>query len=330
MLDSGAAQTAVAVLALLFCFANGFVDAPNLIGTAVSARAVPLRTVVVLSALANAAGLFAGSAVALWLAGNLVEPDSVTPAMLLAAVAAAIALTGVAMLLRMPAPASHALMGALMGAAVAAGGWSSLRAGGVIFVLMAAVFSPLVAGVSGWAIMRAVDTLLRRQSPAQANPWFRRLQLLTATLVSLAHGASDGQKSLAILLLLSAATGRPAGGLPGWLLPALAAAMGAGVLAGGSRLFGQPGFKVIRLQPVQGFAVEAAAGWVLAFVTAIGIPASTTHIVAGALTGVGMARRSESVRWAISDRVRGAWYLTLPVAALLAGLLFQLFRVGVR
>ena len=318
----------VVAAALLFGFTNGWNDAANGIITVVSTRALnPLRAVT-LATVANMAGALFGTAVAFTIARELIDPAGVTQVMLLAALLVAIGWNTVMTLWGMPISASHALIGGLLGAALAGGGIGMILPVGTGKVLFWMLLSPLLGGLLGWVLIRLINLVLWNRAPESVNPWFKRLQLLSAAAVSLAHGTADGQKVTGMITLALLAGGYVSDfQIPAWAVAGAAMALGLGTAFGGWRATQAMRLRVLRLQPVHGVAAEAAAAGLLLATAAAGIPVSTTHTITGAIIGVGVARRFRGVRWAVANPILSAWIITLPGAALLGWLAAKLLSL---
>jgi inorganic phosphate transporter, PiT family len=316
--------------ALLFDFTNGWNDAANSIATVVSTRVLTPMKAVALAAVLNVAGAFFSEAVAHTIGTGLVDPAQVTPVVVLAALLTGIAWNTVMTLAGMPISASHALIGGLIGAAVAKGGWAILYTGGITTVLIAMLLSPVLGGLFGWLVMKVINTLLRNVAPAAVTNWFKRLQMLSVAFVSFSHGSGDAQKVMGIITLALFSGGYIADiAVPTWVVFAAAAAMGLGTLVGGRAVIKTLGMKMMRLQPVHGFAAETAAATFLTIAANIGIPVSSTHTITGSIIGVGMAKRAGAVRWGIANKILYAWVLTLPGCAAASWLIYRLLSVVV-
>lgn len=314
----------VIACALLFDFTNGWNDAANSIATVVSTRVLSPFQAVLLAAGLNVVGAFYSDAVAKTIGGGLVDPTQVNQLVILATLAAGIAWNIAMTLAGMPISASHALIGGLIGAAVAKGGWAIVNAGGIQTVLLAMLLSPVLGGLMGWLFMHVINFLMGNQAPASVTAWFKRLQLLSVAFVSFSHGSGDAQKVMGIITLALFAGGYiPTLTVPSWVVLAAAAAMGAGTMLGGWGVIRTLGMKMLRLQPVHGFAAETAAATFLTIAARIGIPVSSTHTITGSIIGVGLAKRSGAVRWGIANKIVYAWVLTLPGCALVAWLVYQ-------
>lgn len=320
---------AVVVAALLFDFTNGWNDAANAIATVVSTRVLSPLAAVGLSAALNVVGAFYSTKVAKTIGKGIVDPDGVTQAVVLAAMLAGIVWNAAMTVLGLPISASHALIGGLVGAAVAHAGWNVVQASGIRLVLVAMLVSPLLGLVGGWTLSTLLRAVFGGASPALVNAWFSRLQVLSASWMSFAHGTNDAQKVMGIITLALYAGGYiPSIEVPRWVVVAAALAMGLGTLAGGWQVIRTLGMRLTHLRPVDGFAAETGAALVLMAMADRGVPVSTTHTITGSILGVGAAIRLRAVRWGIANKIVYAWVFTLPGTALMAALAYRLLALA--
>ena len=312
---------ALVALALLFDFLNGMNDAANSIATVVSTRVLSPRLAVLWAAFFNFAAAFLfGVHVATTIGKGVVDTSIVTPAMLFATLAGAISWTWLCTRIGLPISVSHALVGALVGAGVAKGGVRALLLPGLAKIAAFIVVAPLVGFALGGALMVAMLWICRRAAPASVDRVFRRLQLLSAALYSLGHGANDAQKTMGIIAVLLYSTGHLGGTfhVPFWVIFACYGAIALGTLAGGWKVIETLGMRMTKLRPIDGFCAETAAGCSILLSTFGGIPVSTTHTITGAIIGVGAPTRLGAIRWGMAYRIVWAWVLTLPAAAVAA------------
>jgi PiT family inorganic phosphate transporter len=309
-------------VALVFDFINGFHDAANSIATVVSTRVLSPTQAVVWAAFFNFVAAFGfGVSVAHTIGRGIVRPESVDAVVILAALVGAIAWNLITWYGGIPSSSSHALIGGLAGAAIAKAGVGSLVLAGLGKTALFIVLSPIFGMTLGFSLMVGVMWTFRAASPSRVDRLFRRLQLVSAALYSLGHGTNDAQKTMGIIAGLLFATGRlgPEFYVPFWVVLAAHAAMGLGTLAGGWRIVRTMGMGITRLKPVGGFCAESAGALTLIGTAVAGIPVSTTHTITGAIVGVGATTRLSAVRWGIAGRIVWAWILTIPAAALIAG-----------
>jgi inorganic phosphate transporter, PiT family len=313
----------VVILALLFDFSNGWHDSANAIATVVSTRVLRPGTAVLMAGILNVAGAFMSTAVAKMVGAGIVDPTAVTQDMVAAALAGAIIWNLFTLLLGLPTSSSHALIGGLVGAAVAHGGTAIVKFSGLRAVLEAMVLSPLFGFLMGLLIMVLIAHLFFRTPRALATRLFSRMQLISAGFMAFSHGANDAQKAMGIITLALLAAGKiPTAEVPKWVIVVCAVAMGLGTAVGGWKIVRTLGVRILKLEPVHGFAAETAAATVLLATAHIGLPVSTTHTITSAVMGVGVVKRISAVRWGVTARILYAWVFTLPGAALLGAVIY--------
>lgn len=318
------------ILALIFDFGNGLNDAANAIATVVATRALPLWGAVLLAAIGNFFGVFIfGVAVATTVARGLVDPTIVTSYVVLGGLVGSILWVYFTTLKGLPISASHSLLGGLIGAAFAKAGIGSLKFLGIIKVLIFIVVAPVLGMIGGFIFFALVMWAFRRANPRTVNRWFRRLQLISATSYSITHGANDAQKTMGIISMLLFSSGFLGDKffVPLWVIITSYVVIAFGTLGGGWRVIKTMGMKLTKLRPVHGFCAESAGALVLAFTSIAGIPVSTTHVIAGSITGVGATRRLSAVRWNIAKRIVYAWILTIPASAVVSGISYYLISL---
>jgi PiT family inorganic phosphate transporter len=311
----------VVLVALFFDFTNGFHDTANAIATSVSTRAISPRLAVLGSALLNFAGAFMSLKVAATIAKGIVNPSSITLSVVLAGLVGAIAWNLVTWFIGLPSSSSHALVGGVLGASVAAtGGFHVVQWHGITHkVLVPSLLAPLLAIPTAALLTLIVVAIVRRRSPGSVNRVFRKLQLVSAGFVSLTHGTNDAQKTMGIITLALVTTGHVSASsfhVPTWVVVASAAAMALGTYVGGWRIIRTLGQRVTKLEPTHGFAAETATASILYVTARLGFPVSTTHAISSAILGAGATTRFSAVRWGIAGNIVVAWLLTLPAAAL--------------
>jgi len=311
----------IILVALAFDFINGFHDAANSIATVVSTRVLSPRVAVVWAAFFNFVAAFGlGVHVATTIGKGVVDPAAMTNLVVVAALAGAIVWDLITWYYGLPVSSSHALIGGLVGAALAAAGARVLVWSGIQKIVIFIVLSPVVGMLLGFLFMVAVMWIARNATPMRVDRVFRRLQLVSAALYSLGHGTNDAQKTMGVIAVLLFTNGLlgPTFYVPRWVILAAHAAIAAGTLAGGWRIVKTMGMRITKLQPVGGFCAEAAAAISLLGASFSGIPVSTTHTISGAIMGVGATRRLSAVRWGVATRILWAWILTIPASALVA------------
>ena len=309
------------LLALAFDFMNGFHDAANSIATIVSTRVLRPQYAVAWAAFFNfIAFLFFGLHVANTVGKGIIDPVVADHVVVFGALVGAIAWNVITWWFGIPSSSSHALIGGLAGAAMAKAGPGALVASGFFKTAAAIVASPMLGLLLGAALMVAVSWMFRRETPARVDRWFRRMQLVSASLYSLGHGGNDAQKTMGIIamLLFSAGMLGPEFHVPFWVVITCQAAMGLGTLFGGWRIVKTMGMRITKLQPVGGFCAETGGAITLFMATGLGIPVSTTHTITGAIVGVGSVRNASAVRWGVAGNIVLAWVFTIPCSAAIA------------
>jgi PiT family inorganic phosphate transporter len=304
-------------VALVFDYINGFHDAANSIATVVSTRVLSPGKAVIWAAVFNFIAAFGfGTAVAKTVGSGMIDVHAVTYLVIFSGLFGAIVWDLITWYVGLPTSSSHALIGGYAGGAVAHAGLGVIIPSGWTKTLIFIVLSPTVGLVLGFVFMTAIYWIFRRSAPSRVNRLFKRLQLVSAALYSLGHGANDAQKTMGIIAgVLFAAGYIPTFYIPFWVVLAAHASIALGTLSGGWRIIHTMGSKITRLQPVGGFAAETAGAVSLFTATALGVPVSTTHTITGAIVGVGSTRRLSAVRWGIAGRIVWAWILTIPASA---------------
>ena len=317
----------VVLAALAFDYINGFHDAANSIATVVSTRVLSPGQAVLWAAFFNFAAAFIfGTAVAKTIGSGMIDINVVTSSVILAGLIGAIVWDLITWFYGLPTSSSHALIGAYAGAAIAKAGVASLVPGGWTKTLLFIVLAPLIGFALGFALMVMIYWIMRPFAPSRVDRYFRKLQLLSAAMYSLGHGANDAQKTMGIIAgALFAAGYIQEFRIPFWVEMAAYSAISLGTLSGGWRIIHTMGSKITRLQPVGGFAAETAGAISIFTATALGVPVSTTHTITGAIIGVGSTRRLSAVRWGIAGQIVWAWVLTIPASAVIAAGIFYLF-----
>src|SRR5256885_10244170 len=345
----------VILVALVFEFINGFHDTANSIATVVGTKVLSPRQAIVLAAVTNLVGALAGTAVAATVGKGLVDTSYVTSATVICGLIGGTIWNLVTWRLGLPSSSSHALIGGLIGAALASAHtnwkvviWSAPAAdkpwyawGGLLYKVIIPMFSsPLLGFVVGFLLMGFLYFVVSSWKPRTVNSVFGKLQLLSASYMGFSHGSNDAQKTMGIiaLALFSATQGDQLSGLPNWLqflhTPKFeiaiwvkimcALTMAAGTAAGGWRIIRTLGHKVVKLHPVHGFAAETTAATVLVVAAEFGMPVSTTHAIATSIIGVGAAKSFKALKWDLVEKIVWTWFLTLPATGVIAYLLVRL------
>jgi PiT family inorganic phosphate transporter len=321
-------------VALLFDFTNGFHDTANAIGTAVGTRAMTPRVAVAFSAVLNLVGAVVTTqllhAEVADTVGSLVAPaEGVALSMLVAVLFGAITWNLITWSAGLPSSSSHALIGALIGMGLVVYGLGAIQWAEVYPVFITLLTSPIAGLVLAYIFAVVLLNLLRRARPSQANGAFRKLQFFSSGFVAFSHGANDAQKTMAIITLALFSTGHLAEfAVPTWVALAAALAIALGTWAGGWRIIRTMGTRIIRMEPVHGFAAQTVAASVIQLATAWGLPVSTTQVVSGSVMGAGATRRFSAVRWGVARRIVWAWIFTIPASATLAAIAALLVKAG--
>jgi len=314
------------VIALAFDYTNGFHDAANAVATSISTRAVPPNLALAGAAVLNVLGALVSTHVAATLASGIVEAKAVTAPILLGGLAGAIVWNLLTWWWALPNSSSHCLIGGVAGAVLATRGahmvqWKVITEK----VLIPTVAAPFIGFVAGILVLIPLLWIFRNSHPGTVNRGFRLAQIVSAAGVAFAHGLNDAQKTMGVITLaLFAGAAIPSLEVPLWVKLASAVTIGAGTYAGGKRIIRTLGMRLVKLQPVQGFAAETAASTVLFSTGLMGFPVSTTHVITASIMGVGATQRLSAVKWGLSLNIFVAWVITLPVAALFGGLFARL------
>jgi PiT family inorganic phosphate transporter len=318
---------AVLGLAVIFDYINGFHDTANAIATSVSTRALRPEHAILMSATANFVGALTGTAVAKTISSGLADtpPGADGQTIVAAALVGAIVWNLITWRLGIPSSSSHALIGGLLGAVVVSVGAGAIKVDGVLTkVLLPLVLSPILGIGIGFLAMVVILNLFRRANPRRINERFRRLQVVSAAAMAFSHGSNDAQKTMGIMTLALVAAGLlPAdSAIPLWVIVLAATAISLGTAAGGWRIIRTMGQRVVKLDPVHGFAAETTAASIIYTASHFGMPVSTTHVISSAIMGVGASDRLSAVRWGVAGNIVIAWILTIPASAAVAALAY--------
>ncbi|MDQ2688663.1 MAG: inorganic phosphate transporter [Chloroflexota bacterium] len=316
-------------LAIAFDYINGFHDTANAIATSVSTRALKPGYAIVMSAVANFVGALTGTAVAETVGAGLVDPAIVeSQTLIAAALVGAIAWNLLTWRLGIPSSSSHALIGGLLGAAVVAAGFGGWQMDGILNkVLVPLVGSPIIGFIVGLLLMGLLFNVFRRAHPGRLNAVFRRLQVVSAAYMAFSHGSNDAQKTMGIMTLALLTAGViDEFTVPLWVILVAASAISLGTAAGGWRIIKTMGTKVVKLDPVHGFAAETTAASVIYGASSLGMPVSTTHVISSAIMGVGSSDRLKTVRWGVARSIVTAWILTIPASGITAAVAYLILN----
>ncbi|GMA50067.1 putative low-affinity inorganic phosphate transporter [Alicyclobacillus contaminans] len=294
----------VVTFALVFDFTNGFHDTANAIATTVSTRALSPRKAVVMAGILNFVGALTFVGVAKTIGGKIADPSKIPhgTVIVLATLVAAIIWNVLTWYFGIPSSSSHALIGSLTGAVIGVAGFSGINYGGFISIIEALVLSPIAAFVVGYILMTILKLLFAGTSPHKANRVFRSLQILTAAYQAFMHGTNDSQKTMGVITFALIAGGyQSTMDIPLWVKIVCAAAMGLGTASGGWRIIKTVGSKIIKLEPINGFASDLTSATVILTATLLKLPVSTTHVISSAIMGTGASKRFHQVNWGLLD-----------------------------
>jgi PiT family inorganic phosphate transporter len=318
------------VLALAYDFLNWLHDAANSIATVVSTQLLSPVQAVVFAAIGNfAAYWIVGLHVAETVGKGIINKDVVTPAVVFGALIGAMFWNVLTWLKGIPSSSSHALIGGLLGAGIAAAGFGAVESSGTIKTLAAIVLSPTLGFVIAMILMLATSVIFRRSTPRKANNTFKVLHLFSSAAYSISHGGNDAQKTMGIIAVLLYSTGHLEGRfhVPEWVVLSCYAAISLGTLSGGWRIIRTMGTGLTKLNHHSGFCASTAGSIIVFGASAMGIPVSTTHAISGSVVGTGAARRASAVRWTVATRVVTAWFITIPASAVVGAAFYLLTRL---
>ncbi len=316
-------------VALVFDYTNGMHDAANSISTIVSTRVLTPKQAVIWAAFFNfVAFLIFSTHVAETIGHGMVDVKTITPTVVLAGLGGAIAWNIITWYFGLPSSSSHALIGGYAGAAIVKSGLGVIIVSGWYKTLIFMVLAPTIGLCLGFILKIITMWVTYKQKPAGVNKWSRVFQLFSAALYSLGHGGNDAQKTMGIIASLLFAGGLISEfRIPLWVVLSAHAAIGLGTLSGGWRIVKTMGQKITKLEPIDGFCAETSAAFSIFLATHLGIPVSTTHVITGAISGVGSAKRFTAVRWGVTIRIVWAWIFTIPLSALMGGLIYLLCEI---
>jgi inorganic phosphate transporter, PiT family len=331
-------SSADVILALLvatavsFDFTNGFHDTANAMATTIATGALKPKVAVTIAAILNFVGAFISLKVAATIAGGIVDASVITPAVIFGGLMGAIAWNLATWWFGLPSSSSHALIGGIVGSTFVAAGSGAIETDGIISkVLVPAVASPLFAGLIAALGVYLVYRIIRRYKPERSEREFRWAQVASSSMVALAHGTNDAQKTMGVISLALIANGSIKGGagfaVPTWVVVICASAIALGTYSGGWRIIKTLGTKVVEVRPPQGFGSEAIAATVILASSHVGYPLSTTQVVSGAVCGSGVGRPGAKVNWKVARNIVAGWLLTLPAAAATSAAVFAIIEL---
>jgi PiT family inorganic phosphate transporter len=322
------------ILGLFFDFINGFHDSANAIATVVATKVLSPIKAVTMAAFFNLVGpLFFGTAIAATMGQGIIDSKIITINLIFATLVGAIIWDLITWRFGLPTSSSHALVGGLIGAGIAAAGTGHIIYPGVEKIILFMIISPIIGMIIAFLFSLLIMRGFRNSRPFTINHYFRRLQLLSSAFYSLTHGTNDAQKTMGIIAVLlvsqqniSSPVSTTGFHVPLWVIISCATAIGFGTFFGGWRIVKTMAQRVTRLRPFQGFSAETSSGIVLASMAALGIPISTTHVISSSIMGVGATQKLSAVRWGIARKIIGAWILTIPAAAILSYLTYLIIN----
>ncbi len=316
------------IIALSFDFVNGFHDSANAIATIVVTRVLTPHQAVIIAALGNFIGAFVFPvAVATTVGKGIVDPQAVSVIIILSALIGAIVWDLITWRLGLPTSSSHALIGGLIGSAFISKGQKIINWSGISTTSTFIVIAPALGLIGAFIFTIVVFFLVRNKRPGRIDIYFKKLQLISSTFYAVAHGTNDAQKTMGVIAALLVSGGfMKTFHIPIWVILSAHAAIASGTYFGGWRIIKTMGTKIKRLRPVDGFCAETGGGLVLLFTALAGIPVSTTHVISGAIVGVGSVKNFSSIRWVVVRKIFWAWILTIPASALIAALTFKVLN----
>lgn len=319
----------IVVCALAFDFINGFHDTANAIATAVSTKALKPRHAILLAAVMNFLGAMTFTGVAKTITKDIVDPFTLPNGsiVILSALIAAIAWNLITWYFGIPSSSSHAIIGSIAGAAIAAAGFASLNYKGFLKILEALILSPLIAFAFGFIIYSLFKVFFKNFNLSKTNKSFRLIQIFTAAIQSYTHGTNDAQKAMGIITMALIANNYvTSNDIPLWVQVSCALAMGLGTSIGGWKIIKTVGGKIMKIKPINGVAADLSSAFIIFGATYIHLPVSTTHVISSSILGVGSAHRIKGVKWDTAQRMIITWVITLPISATLSGLIYLLLN----
>ncbi|OCA88629.1 inorganic phosphate transporter [Pradoshia sp. D12] len=315
----------IVILALSFDFINGFHDTANAIATAVSTKALKPRHAILMAAIMNFVGAMTFTGVAKTITKDIVDPFTLENGsiVIMAALISAIAWNLITWYYGIPSSSSHAIIGSIAGAAIAAAGFGAIHFDGFLKIIYALLFSPVIAFVAGYIVYSIFKVIFKNNNLTKTNKNFRFIQIGTAALQAYSHGTNDAQKAMGIITLALIANGFTSStDIPLWVQISCAAAMGLGTSIGGWRIIKTVGGNIMKIRPVNGVAADITSAAIIFGATFIHLPVSTTHVISSSIMGVGASHRVKGVKWSTAKKMVITWVITMPISAALAGLIY--------
>jgi PiT family inorganic phosphate transporter len=320
----------IVIFAWAFDFINGFHDTANAIATSVSTKALKPRHAILLASTMNFLGAMTFTGVAQTITKDIIDPFTLEngSAVILAALISAIIWNLVTWYFGIPSSSSHAIIGSIAGAGIAAAGFAALNYKGFLKIMEALLVSPVLAFIIGYIVYTIIKVLFKNNQLVQTNKRFRIYQIFTAAIQSYSHGTNDAQKAMGIITLALIANGyRTSADIPFWVQASCALAMGLGTSVGGWRIIKTVGGKIMKIRPVNGVAADISSAMIIFGATYIHLPVSTTHVISSSILGVGSSHRIKGVKWGTAKRMVITWIITLPISATLAGLIYYILNL---
>ncbi len=320
----------IVIGALVFDFINGFHDTANAIATSVSTKALKPRQAIVLAAVMNFLGALTFTGVAKTITSEIVDPFTLQngQVVILAALLSAIAWNLITWYFGIPSSSSHAIIGSIAGAAIAAAGFTSLKYAGFLKIIEGLIISPLLAFVIGYIMYSIFKVIFKNNNLTKTNRTFRLIQIATAALQAYSHGTNDAQKSMGIITMALIANNYvTTTDIPLWVQIAAAISMGIGTSVGGWKIIKTVGGKIMKIRPVNGVAADLTGALVIFGATYVHLPVSTTHVISSGILGVGSAHRLKGVKWGTAQRMVVTWVITLPISAFLAAIIYYILNI---
>ena len=319
----------IIAIALIFDFTNGLHDAANSVATIVSTRVLSPKQAVIWAAFFNfVAFLIFGTAVAKTIGTGLIDISVVDPMVILCGLLGAVSWNILTWYWGLPSSSCHSLMGGYLGAAVAKAGFKVVIVSGWVKIAVFIVLAPLLGMIFGIVLKVVTTWIVHKRPMAVVDVWAKRLQFASAALYSLGHGGNDAQKTMGLIAGLMFTSGHMKEfHIPLWIVLSAHTAIALGTLSGGWRIVKTMGQRIVKLKPIDGFCAETASAVSIFTATHMGVPVSTTHVITGAVAGVGAAKNAAAVKWQVTIKIVWAWILTIPMSALCAGLLYEFFGI---
>ncbi|HWL23724.1 MAG TPA: inorganic phosphate transporter [Ureibacillus sp.] len=320
----------ILILALIFEFINGFHDTANAIAMSVSTKALSPRFAVIYAGVLNFIGALVSQAVAKSIGGKIADPFEIENGLLIviAALIAAIFWNLLTWYYGIPSSSSHTLIGSVAGAVIFGSGLNSINWEGFTDIIKALIISPFLAFAVGFILMKILANVFKNANPHRATRGFRGFQIIASGLAAFSHGGNDGQKTMGIIVFALVAGGYQSTlDVPFWVQVTCAATIGLGTMIGGMRIIKTVARRIFKVQPINGFAADLTSFLVLQSATTLGLPVSTTHVSSSAILGVGASKRIRGVNWGVAIRIVTTWVITLPISALIAGLVIIIIKM---